>query len=211
MLISFYVLLAALMNSAGDRVRGTGAPFFFAAAITGAAIYTTTLFLLVPDDLAGQFFYGGICVLAMVAYLVGESFGWGEPLGAFLERRPMDPQKLEPWQIGPLATNAGLALVVRGAMWGAPIAAILTLYINIGSALSVLVAYTVAFWLAPLLCRGLALDTTHKWERTESVRGALVVLISAAIYYMFDANNVLVTPVITDMPSPADIVHAIIN
>lgn len=55
-----------------------------------------------------------------VLWAVGEAPGWGEPVGAILDRRPMRPGHLERWQVGPLKTNSWLAVTARGAIWAAP-------------------------------------------------------------------------------------------
>lgn len=104
--------------------------------------------------------------LFMLALLAGSSSGWGEPLGALIERREMDDARLERWQRmilpGLLRRSAISALIVRGAIWGAPF---LPLALFDPALLAVPVAFLVAVPVAPYLFRD--------WEIQEFVRGTM--------------------------------------
>lgn len=52
---------------------------------------------------------------------LGASFGWGNPVGAVLDRIKQNPNNREWWQVQGLQNpgNEVLSLFVRGAMWGA--------------------------------------------------------------------------------------------
>ena len=68
---------------------------------------------------------GWLFLAVMIAFRLGESFGWGCPLGAALRGGPMlCDSGLEWWQRGPLKRDPWLALLARGALWGLPVAAL---------------------------------------------------------------------------------------
>lgn len=108
--------------------------------------------------------------LFMLAMLAGSSTGWGEPLGALLDRRPMSPDKFEWWQrwVLPdlLCRNAVAAMIVRGLIWAAPF---LPLALIDADLLAVPLAFAIAVPVAPYLFRD--------WEIQEFARGGLAGLI----------------------------------
>lgn len=111
--------------------------------------------------------------LFALAMLAGSSSGWGEPLGALIERRPMDSNNLERWQRvilpGLLSRSAIAALIVRGAIWGAPFLPL----VWFDPALWVVpVAFLVSVPVAPYLFRD--------WEIQEFARGCIAGLIIVA-------------------------------
>ncbi len=111
--------------------------------------------------------------LFMLALLAGSSAGWGEPLGALIERQEMDDARLERWQRmilpGLLRRSAVAALIVRGAIWGAPF---LPLALFDPALLAVPVAFLVAVPVAPYLFRD--------WEIQEFARGCIAGIIIVA-------------------------------
>jgi len=111
--------------------------------------------------------------LFILAMLAGSSSGWGEPLGALIERREMDDARLERWQRmilpGLLRRSAVAALIVRGAIWGAPF---LPLAWFDPELIRVFVAFLVAVPVAPYLFRD--------WEIQEFARGCIAGIIIVA-------------------------------
>lgn len=111
--------------------------------------------------------------LFMLAMLAGSSSGWGEPLGALIERRPMDTNNMERWQRmilpGLLRRSAVAALIVRGAIWGAPFLPLAWLDPDL---IRVFVAFLVAVPVAPYLFRD--------WEIQEFARGCIAGIIIVA-------------------------------
>ncbi len=111
-----------------------------------------------------------------ILFAFGISPGWGNPIGAALNRLSPDvhrnfllmqhaPAEFETWQIGILRKNTYLALVVRGIITGIPI--ILTgLWIE---SIIVMTAYAIAF---PLACRiANIFNNPGDWGHQEYFRG----------------------------------------
>lgn len=103
-------LLLVMVSAISDRLRGTGKYLLGHAwaAVQGASI----AYLLGARGLVLGSFAG--------FWWIGASIGWGEPLGAVLERRKQVPSNHEWWQVGGLQNpgNEILSLVMRGALWG---------------------------------------------------------------------------------------------
>lgn len=118
-----------------------------------------------------------------LAMVLGMSPGWGTPMGTALGGHKTMPQNdLEWWQRGPLARNVPAALVFRGVMWGAPVAALAPV---IGDSLLLwfLPAYAVAFPVSIYAVRNLDLKDT--WAAAEVVRGymvAVIVLVGRSLF-----------------------------
>lgn len=115
--------------------------------------------------------------LAALAFMLGESMGWGCPLGSALRGQKMDASScysgLERWQIGPLAKNAWLALAARGYLWGLPVGLLGYFEPKLFAIPFVMMVAMVA---APALVRA-ANDwkpSDHLWGAQEWVRGFLV-------------------------------------
>ena len=118
----------------------------------------------------------------LLASLLGSAPGWGEPLGAYIVDRPQVKARLEWWQIGPLKTDITLSLLVRGFIWGLPIALVLSLFGYFLAGGTVLLAYTASMLAAPwFISRKYYLrsawDSTKQWQMQEWLRGGLVMLI----------------------------------
>lgn len=110
----------------------------------------------------------------IAALMLGMSPGWGEPVGAGLFGREMAQSNLEWWQVGPLKNSVPLALIARGAMWGAPCLLLLPWLPN---AWTPLLAYSIAFPVSIYLMR----DTPVSWEWAERVRGWMAAVIIAGV------------------------------
>lgn len=106
-------------------------------------------------------------------FAAGESFGWGEPLGAALDGRPMLPARYERWQVGILTRNAWLALAARGLIWSLPIAVLAPIDWRL---LAVVPAFSISMPLAPALVRAANRwrPSGHLWGHQEFVRGWIV-------------------------------------
>jgi hypothetical protein len=136
-----------------DRLRGNSwgmaLPF---AALNGFGLAA----------LMGLFFTPWALLVAAL-FTLGSSLGWGNPLGAALQGRDMDPHSLEWWQKGPLAKNKWLALAARGLMWFPTMA----------------IAFPLSAWLAS---RHKFKNTTQQWEASEFIRGSLNALLVTVLW-----------------------------
>ena len=132
-----------------------------------------------------DFFTVGIAGL----WAVGMSFGWGEPLGAFLERREMSIVRLEWWQRGILEKDTLLAIVARGALWGLCITPLAFFDLDL---LVIAVAITIAFTLSVFIARFFIVLNNRSWyqlkgsswEATEYLRGWIAGLIIYGVNYV---------------------------
>ena len=93
-----------------DRVRGSG-------WCAHCHLYGMLGMGLVTAALLGA--HGWIATYVVAAVMLGAAPGWGNPLGAALDGRPMGAA-YEWWQVGILRRSTLAALLFRGAMWGAP-------------------------------------------------------------------------------------------
>lgn len=161
---------AIILGAASDRFRGAGGSRILSTDWYGAFIFSLALVILMQQS-------GAVPLWAFAvipaAYKLGECFGWGEPLKAFLARRPLRHEDLESWQVGILSRSAPIAVMARGAMWGLPIA-IALMFINPLFAIASLVSFTLAFILAPIIAR--EVGEPGQWALMEEIRGAIVML-----------------------------------
>lgn len=109
-----------------------------------------------------------------------ERFGWGEPLNAVLYDREMIESQLERWQVGPLAKDPEMALVVRGAIWGIPALA-MSFYIE--QFLFIMISMAIAMPVAVIAARqiGQRRKVNDLWALQEKIRGGLC----ATLTYIF--------------------------
>jgi len=114
----------------------------------------------------------------VVLFAIGESWGWGEPIGAALTGRKM--VNLEKWQIGKLAENPWLALLARGLMWGAPVALLSWFEPLLMSLPFVLM---LAMPLGVLAAKYIPATIDEKWTYQEFIRGFLAGLLIAGVMY----------------------------
>lgn len=105
-----------------------------------------------------------ICITLL--FMLGMSFAWGEPLGSALDDKPMRPDHTEWWQVGPLKTNAWLALIARGALWGVCLLPLLHWEPRV---VTVIPAYAIAVPGAIVITRFVKGD----WMTQEYIRGWL--------------------------------------
>ena len=154
MIYFIFALLGPLDAARGGyftSIRASIATWVYAAAVAFMLGATGWLFLAV-----------------MAAFRLGESFGWGCPLGAALFGNKMDPAEYEWWQRGPLRKDPWLALVARGAMWGLPVA-LLGYHYMLG-------IMTIAMVAAPAIVRQIHVRRPFKnaWGAQEFVRGWII-------------------------------------
>lgn len=129
-----------------DRVRGSEFNLF--GNLRNNRTYEKAVLGYITAASLGHWFdYLTLPLLILVG--IGMSLGWGEPLGAALNRRQMNIYNLEDWQIGITRSNVWAALTLRGIIWGSfslplayfdPMVAILVLAYAIGFPLSAYVA-----------------------------------------------------------------------
>ncbi|MHB1333407.1 MAG: hypothetical protein ACYCY1_12485 [Sulfuriferula sp.] len=113
-------------------------------------------------------------LLITLGMFTGSRFGWGEPLGAYFDRRPqMNPANYETWQFGIFRQNALYALWLRGAIWG--ICVLPAAWFDWRAALVVL-CVTVAFPAAAWVGR-----QTRSWELLELSRGWILGVLVALV------------------------------
>ena len=154
-----------------DRLRGD------AKHLLGQRMLDKVALGYIMAIVAGYPFDPIITPSIVVAMVLGMSFGWGEPIGATLDGRAMNPAKLEWWQKGILARNKTAALAFRGAMWGIPIGIVGAVFKD-PVLMSFVPVYTVVFIAAVYLVKGKKMA----WEKMEYIRGALAAALVLAVY-----------------------------
>lgn len=102
-----------------------------------------------------------------ILFAVGMSPGWGKPLGAALDGKPMTDiyGKWETWQYGFTRKNAWVALTVRGVITGIPL--FLTGLYAISFA--IMIAFAIAFPVSAFIARSITKD--DPWSLGEYFRG----------------------------------------
>lgn len=158
-----YEPLLIAMSGMMDRVRGDALHLFDQRALDKllygwviAAMFQHPFDWLTPA-IAG-------------AFLLGASPGWGDSMGAILEKRELRPDMVARnhfWQIGILKRNKWAAAVARGALWGAPIA---LLGVFDPTLLMAVPVYTAAY-VGSLLVSMRFLNGS--WGHAETVRGLI--------------------------------------
>ena len=146
-----FELVAALACGPVDRLRGSarGLP----SKTLELALYGL-LIGIAMGLLPSPWLYAVAALFAL-----GGAPGWGEPLGAALEKRPMLGQRLEWWQVGPLQTDVRLAIVARGALWGVP-----CLLVAPWAPHAVLLVPIMAFAMLAAVYIGLAFEEFLEWN-----------------------------------------------
>lgn len=174
--VIFISLALSWLAGIMDRLRGDNLDF--GSALMEKLVYGGIVALtmggvgfLLGQNVPGPVFF--VCIV--IGFAAGMSTGWGEPLGALLDRRPQNPFELERWQIGILKKNALLAMIVRGAMtgfWVLPL-----MYIDPRAGL-ISLAMMIAMPVAILIARDAAGETEkEKWEMQEFLRGFLFIFL----------------------------------
>lgn len=152
-----------------DKLRGSG-------WITGTkAIFQVlygmaTAYLLCFNDINPSFI-----LIFSAFFTLGISFGWGEPLGAFIANRPLKLENLESWQFGILKKNAALAVIFRGLLWG--LCTLPAAYYSLNLTLTFILSITISFFLAALITRLWSRENVIAWELHEFIRGTLLAVI----------------------------------
>lgn len=136
-----------------DRMRGGGwFRYSHLAGMLGMGVVVSLILNL----------HGWVFGYGVLAVMLGASFGWGNPLGAAFDGRPMG-SAYEWWQVGILRRSVILALLARGAMWGIPLAPMIPL---------APVAFAIPFALSPYLARVIPWRG-DRWAILEFTRGAM--------------------------------------
>lgn len=130
-----------------DRLRGSGwMKYSHALGLIGMGLVSAIILQV----------HGWTFLYVLSTVVLCGAPGWGNPLGAAFDRRPMGTN-YEWWQVGILRKSVPLALFVRGLMWGLPL-----VFINHMAPL----AFAIPFTLAPYLFRN--------WDLMEFVRGLAI-------------------------------------
>lgn len=162
--------LSVFANAGVDRLRGSGNSY------VKADWYGSVLFAFIIGILFNIPSWGVVWVA--LAYKLGESPGWGCPLGASLNGTPMSGER-ESWQKGILADHVELAMLFRGLMWAAPVAAVLSVYDTTLGVIALL-SMTLNFVATPYMVRKVQ-NGYLRWKYMEELRGGLTML-PVAIY-----------------------------
>lgn len=167
----FFQLVAVFAASFFDRLRGRAKHILGQRALDKLALgYTMAVVAGYPADLR-------ITPAIMLCMAIGMSFGWGEPVGAAIENRPMSKYMLEWWQRSILKESVEAALTFRGFMWGFPVG-LIGFIINDPVLVAFIPAYMISFPAAVYLGK-LSKDP---WGAQEYIRGALTALLVLAVY-----------------------------
>lgn len=163
------IVLAGLM----DRVRGD--QFHFFRRVVDKLVYGWVIAALFGHPL------DWLTPAIAVAFALGASPGWGDSMGAILEGRDIKPgyDRGHFWQFGPLRRRKWPAAVVRGALWGLPVA-LLAYYdpLLIWAVPIMTIAYTASLAIS---ARWLG----RSWEHAETLRGWIAGALTWAIVYGF--------------------------
>ncbi len=159
-----YILLCLLGPL--DRLRGSGKELLgFLPSKVKTALYGLTfslLYTLDPVEVAGL----------VVAFLLGESFGWGCPLGMALSGKDdgcelewYQSSRKQPWE----------DLFIRGVLWGIPLLAV-GMWFGIDQLMFAPAIFGLSMVLAPAIVRASIMwkPAKHLWAVQEYVRGWLI-------------------------------------
>src|SRR5512139_2099452 len=102
-------IFAIILMGMFDRMRG-GGWFPYAHGVGMAGMGVVTAYLLGA--------HGWVIPYIVAAVMLGAAPGWGNPLFAAFDKRPMEHNHYEWWQVGILRKNTFSAVAFRGAMWG---------------------------------------------------------------------------------------------
>lgn len=173
MFLTAKLLLAALCGYL-DRFRGSRV---YDLRVAGYSVDALAYGLLAAILIGANDLW--LALACAVLFMLGEKLSYGEPWGALLHDRPMRAERLEWWQVGPLAKSAAMACLLRGLLWGAPCLLLLPWLPGVAA---IPVSMGAAFVLAPLLARHCdgdnwrwPLPPTDKWlwDKAEALRGWL--------------------------------------
>lgn len=169
-----YLTKLLLAYSCGliDRYRGNSINVFYSKTVE-AVIYGLLVGSIFLTDLR-------LVLPFAVLWALGASFGWGEPLGALLTGREMNPAKYEWWQFWILKKSPMFACIFRGVMWGACVLPIA--YFDMKASAFVFVMGMI-FPLAVRLASKFIIVNESNWARQEYYRGWLAGLAALVLSY----------------------------
>lgn len=147
-----------------DRIRGDNRGFggYGEMVIGGAVLY----WLLVHE-------FGWWMLAFAVLWSLGSTWGWGNPIGAAMNRTPMG-DGFEWWQKWLLRKYTYLALFFRGAMWGFPVMCLFYWIPEVWKpALAILIAFPLSCFLASFVDRD-KFNLTWLADRHPSLKGWLL-------------------------------------
>jgi len=158
----------AILYAADERLRGDNRGFGgFGEMILGGCI----IYYLLTHSIDWYI------LPFSVLWSLGSTWGWGEPMGTAIHRRPgMMAHKLEWWQFWLFKRDVYAALTLRGAMWGLPC---LLMSCVTPDAWKAALAITIAFPLSCYITSFTKEEWFHwswldkKWHFCEWVRGLM--------------------------------------
>ncbi len=153
--------------SALDRFRGR-------ETAVAAGVSKVAYGVFVALCLSGWDYQNWHTYAAGALFAAGSAPGWGNPIGAVLTRTEMPANTYQGWQKFKLVqTNVTAALLVRGLIWGAPVA--LMWFLQPGALQWFVPAVTMplAFTAAPYLARKFVPAVTDRWAIMEHIRGGV--------------------------------------
>ena len=151
------ILLAGLF----DRMRGSG--WFAYSHAVGMACMGAIIAHLIGMD-------GWYSVAFVAAFCAGASPGWGNPLGAAFDKRPMGPN-YEWWQVSLFKHSVLAALAFRGLIWTVP--TLLLAPVHLGVLIFIPLA-ALAFPVSVYLARDIPGSRGTAWALMEFIRGLLM-------------------------------------
>ncbi|MHB1098431.1 MAG: hypothetical protein ACYCZR_02635 [Burkholderiales bacterium] len=114
--------------------------------------------------------HGWTMAAFVAAFCAGASPGWGNPLGAAFDKRPMGLD-YEWWQVGLLRVYTLEALIFRGLIWTVPTLILAPMHLGI---LIFVPLAALALPLSVYLARELLRDQDYAWAMMEFGRGLLM-------------------------------------
>jgi hypothetical protein len=173
----FLIFLSGVL----DRIRGSG------YNIMDQRIVNKLTYGWVIAGLLGHI--GDALTFPIAAlFSVGISIALSEPIGAALDGRAPNQNKLEWYMVGPFARYAWPALILRGAMTGAPL---LMLWHWLPSVWIIIPAYAAAFPMAVLTARYMPAFMIpavfpERWACQEYMRGWIGAIAITALRGFFN-------------------------
>jgi hypothetical protein len=165
------MILAFLVAGLADRIRGDVFDFLPWRKSGDSAVYG----LAVAVCLAPSHWWAYPAFIGL--WIAGASFGWGEPMGAALEGRPMQQGVLEWWQFGPFTSNAWAALALRGLIWGACILPLAIWDLRFLFALAMTGILPLAAWI------GRQTAPRYEWVAQEYLRGWMIAAVALIVRF----------------------------
>jgi hypothetical protein len=171
------LILAFLVAGFADRLRGDDYDLSPWRKAGDSAVYG----LAVAVCLAPSTWWTYPVFIAL--WIAGASIGWGEPMGAALEGRSMERDRLEWWQFGFFARNAWAALALRGVIWGGCTLPLAVFDRRFLFALAMTGVMPLAAWI------GKATGPKRSWVVQECVRGWLIAAVALAVRFFLEGGT----------------------